>query len=100
HESGPGVMQLIGGADVSDYLDLISSQGREDEAWTALLESRTGERVPWDLHAVPESSWTVAGLPKLASRSGVIGSATVEERLPVLALPPSWETYLARLSRH
>src|SRR5215467_3251702 len=98
HESGPGVMQLIGGADVSDYLDLISSQGREDEAWTALLESRSGERVQWELHAVPESSRTVAALPKLASGCGVIVSATVEERCPVLALPSSWETYLARLS--
>jgi len=98
HESGAGVMQLLGGPDVSDYLDLISSQGREDEAWTALLESRSAERVQWDLHAVPESSRTVAELPKLASGCGVIVSATVEERCPVLALPSSWETYLARLS--
>src|SRR5215471_17777136 len=98
HESSPGVMQLIGGTDVSDYLDLISSQGREEEAWTALLESRTAERVQWDLHAVPESSRTVAELPKLASGCGLTVSATVEERCPVLALPSSWETYLARLS--
>jgi CelD/BcsL family acetyltransferase involved in cellulose biosynthesis len=37
-------------------------------------------------------------LPKLASGCGGIVSATVEERCPVLALPSSWETYLARLS--
>jgi len=98
HETAPGSMALIGGADVSDYLDLISSHGREEEAWTALLESRTAERVTWDLHAVPESSRTVADLPRLASGCGVTVSATVEERCPVLALPSSWETYLARLS--
>src|SRR5262245_3075792 len=98
HESSPGVMHVLGGADVSVYLDLISSKGREEEAWTALLESRTAERVQWDLHAVPESSWTVAELPKLASGCGLTVSATVEERCPVLALPSSWETYLARLS--
>src|SRR5262245_52091804 len=82
HESSPGVMQLIGGVDVSDYLDLISSQGREEEAWTALLESRTAERGQWHLHAVPETSPTVTGLPALASACGLTASATVEERCP------------------
>ena len=98
YESAPGSLQLIGGADVSDYLDLISLQGREEEAWMALLQSRTAERVEWELHAVPESSPTVAGLPPLAAACGLAVSATVEERCPVLALPPSWEFYLARLS--
>ena len=98
YESAPGSLQLIGGADVSDYLDLISVQGREEEAWMALLQSRTAERVEWDLHAVPETSPTVAALAPLAAACGLTVSATVEERCPVLALPPSWETYLARLS--
>ncbi len=98
YESAPGSLQLIGGADVSDYLDLISLQGREEEAWMALLQSRTAERVDWELHAVPETSPTVAGLAPLAAACGLTVSATVEERCPVLALPPSWETYLARLS--
>jgi CelD/BcsL family acetyltransferase involved in cellulose biosynthesis len=97
-ESAPGTLQLIGGPDVSDYLDLISLQGREEEAWMALLQSRTAERVEWELHAVPEISPTVAGLAPLAAACGLTASATVEERCPVLALPSSWETYLARLS--
>jgi CelD/BcsL family acetyltransferase involved in cellulose biosynthesis len=98
YESLSGSLQLIGGADVSDYLDLISVQGREEEAWMALLQSRTAERVEWELHAVPEASSTVAALPPLAAACGLTVSATVEERCPVLALPTSWETYLARLS--
>src|SRR5262249_62360381 len=56
YESAPGSLQLIGGADVSDYLDLISLEGREEEAWMALLQSRTAERGEWDLPAVPETS--------------------------------------------
>src|SRR6058998_3068906 len=56
YESAPGALQLIGGADVSDYLDLISLQGREEEAWMALLQSRTAEHVEWELHTVPEMS--------------------------------------------
>ncbi|HKC97675.1 MAG TPA: GNAT family N-acetyltransferase [Methylomirabilota bacterium] len=98
YESAPGSLQLIGGADVSDYLDLISLEGREEEAWMALLQSRTAERVEWHLHAVPETSPTVAGLAPLAAACGLAVSATVEERCPVLALPPSWDTYLAHLS--
>jgi CelD/BcsL family acetyltransferase involved in cellulose biosynthesis len=98
YESSPESLQIIGGADVSDYLDLIAVEGREEEAWMALLQSRTAERVEWELHAVPESSPTVAALPPLAAACGLAVSATVEERCPVLGLPPSWETYLARLS--
>jgi len=98
YESSPGSRQAIGGADVSDYLDLISVEGREEEAWMALLQSRTAERVEWALHAVPETSPTVGALPPLAAACGLTASPTVEERCPVLALPSSWETYLASLS--
>jgi len=98
YESAPGSLQLIGGADVSDYLDLVSREGREEEAWMALLQSRTAEHVEWELHAVPEISPTIAALPPLAAACGLTVSATVEERCPVLALPSSWDTYLARLS--
>ncbi len=98
YESAPGSLQIIGGADVSDYLDLIAVRGREEEAWMALLQSRTAEPVEWALHAVPEASPTVTALPPLAAACGLDVSTTVEERCPVLALPSSWETYLASLS--
>ena len=98
YESSSGSLEILGGADVSDYLDLIAVQGREEEAWMALLQSRAAERVEWALHAVPEASPTVIALPTLAAACGLGVLATVEERCPVLALPPSWEAYLARLS--
>jgi len=64
----------------------------------ALLQSRTAERVDWELHAVPAASPTVTALPQLAAACGLAVSATVEERCPVLALPTSWDSYLASLS--
>ena len=64
----------------------------------ALLQSRSGERVEWELHAVPAASPTVTALTQLAAACGLSASVTVEERCPVLALPSSWETYLASLS--
>ena len=98
HEVEPGVLTLLGGADISDYLDLIALAGREEEAWMALLQSRAAERVVWDLHAVPGRSPTVTLLPQLAAACGLSASVTVEERCPVLMLPSSWDEYLASLS--
>ncbi len=98
-EREPGVWTLVGGADISDYLDVIAVAGREIDAWTALLESRaSAPPAVWELHAVPGASPTVTQLPGL--HSGVV-TATVEERCPVLALADTWEAYLVRLtSKH
>ena len=89
---------LVGGADVSDYLDLIALRDREDEAWAALLGSRAADRTIWELHAVPAGSPTVTTVPTLAGAAGLDVSVTVEERCPILALPESWDALLASLS--
>lgn len=97
YEAEPGVWRILGGVDVSDYLDLMVPAGREEEAWTALLGARAAAPVQWDLHAVPAVSPTVTVLPALAPAFGLSGAATVEERCPVLPLPASWEAYLEAL---
>jgi CelD/BcsL family acetyltransferase involved in cellulose biosynthesis len=100
-EAGPGLMRLVGGADVSDYLDLLVVAGREEEAWSALLQSRAADRTVWQLHAVPAASPTVTAMPGIAATCGLTAFATVEERCPVLDLPESWDDYLAALpSKH
>ena len=97
YESAPGVMTLVGGAAVSDYLDLLALAGREEGAWNALLESRAAERAVWELHAVPAASPTVSLVPALAPSHALRAEVTLEERCPVLTLPRSWEEYLATL---
>jgi CelD/BcsL family acetyltransferase involved in cellulose biosynthesis len=97
YERSEGVLELIGGPDVSDYLDLLAVAGREEEAWTALLAAR-GASPAWLLHAVPAASPTVTALPSLASVADVPVAVSVEERCPVLPLPGSWDQYLAGLS--
>jgi CelD/BcsL family acetyltransferase involved in cellulose biosynthesis len=99
YEREPGVWALVGGSDISDYLDLIAVAGRELDVWAALLESRAATSAAvWELHAVPAGSPTVQGLPGLLP--GTV-TATVEERCPVLELAPTWDAYLARLtSKH
>jgi CelD/BcsL family acetyltransferase involved in cellulose biosynthesis len=95
YEREAGMWALVGGADISDYLDLIAVAGREMEAWTALLQSRGAAPAVWEIHAVPATSPTVTTLPGLEPAAI---TATVEERCPVLALPDTWDAYLARLS--
>src|SRR5215468_750378 len=94
----PARLRLLGGIDVSDYLDLIAPAGREDEVWQSLLQHRAAERVEWDLHAIRAASPTMTLLPSLAPAHGLQVTSTVEERCPVLALPSSWDEYLATLS--
>jgi CelD/BcsL family acetyltransferase involved in cellulose biosynthesis len=98
YEAASGVFELIGGADVSDYLDLLARAGAEEEAWTALLQSRAAARDRWVLHAVPAASPTVRALPALAGSCSLAATVELEERCPVLTLPSSWDAYLASLS--
>jgi CelD/BcsL family acetyltransferase involved in cellulose biosynthesis len=97
HEAEPGLLRLLGGVDVSDYLDLIAEAGREIEVWSALVAARPVTRPLWDLHSVPATSPTVTRVPALAAEQGIEVSVAVEERCPVLELPATWDAYLAGL---
>ena len=97
YEASPGLLRIAGGTDVSDYLDLIAEAGREEEAWRAILKSRASSPAVWDFHAVPAASPTARVLGELAAPWGLAVSSVVEDRCPVLALPGSWEDYLASL---
>jgi len=98
YEVEPGVLEVIGGADVSDYLDLLVAQGLEEDAWTALLQGRAADRARWVLHAVPAASPSVRLVPALAGSCSLQVTVEREERCPVLALPATWDAYLASLS--
>jgi CelD/BcsL family acetyltransferase involved in cellulose biosynthesis len=98
YEAEPGLLRLLGGVDVSDYLDLLAEAGRESDVWAALLASRPAPRPVWDLHSVPAASPTVTRLPALAAEHGVDVTVAVEERCPILALPATWDAYLAGLA--
>jgi CelD/BcsL family acetyltransferase involved in cellulose biosynthesis len=98
YEEEPGLWRIVGGVDVSDYLDLIAAPGREDEVWEALLQHRAAERAVWHLRGIREASPTATRLPGLAAAHGLACAVEREERCPVLRLPESWDAYLAMLS--
>jgi CelD/BcsL family acetyltransferase involved in cellulose biosynthesis len=98
YEEAPGRQRIIGGVDISDYLDVIAVAGREEEVWHALLEHRAAEPAEWDLHGIRAASATATLVPALAPAYGLVAAVEREDRCPVLALPKSWDEYLARLS--
>jgi CelD/BcsL family acetyltransferase involved in cellulose biosynthesis len=98
YEDGPGRQRIIGGVDVSDYLDLIAVAGREEEIWRALLQHRSGQPGEWDLHGIRAASATATVVPALAPGHGLRVTVEREDRCPVLALPKTWDEYLTRLS--
>jgi CelD/BcsL family acetyltransferase involved in cellulose biosynthesis len=98
YEEKQGAWTLVGGADVSDYLDLLVLPGREGEVWGALLHHLASDNAALTLHSVPASSETVSLLPRLGPAHGFSVKVEREERCPVLDLPGSWEGYLSSLN--
>ncbi|HKW93008.1 MAG TPA: GNAT family N-acetyltransferase [Methylomirabilota bacterium] len=98
YEDVPGRRRIIGGVDVSDYLDAIAVAGREEEVWQALLQHASTQSAEWDLHGIRGASPSATLLPALAPGCGRKATVEREDRCPVLALPKSWDEYLGRLS--
>jgi CelD/BcsL family acetyltransferase involved in cellulose biosynthesis len=93
-EAEAGEYQILGGRDVSDYLDVIAAAGQEKVVWQALLEHRAGERATWALYSIRAASPTLTVVPTLVGAVGLSAVVSREERCPVLDLPASWEAYL------
>ncbi|HET7875391.1 MAG TPA: GNAT family N-acetyltransferase [Methylomirabilota bacterium] len=96
-EAEPRRLRILGGVDVSDYLDVIARADGEEEVWHALLQHRAAQAGEWDLHCIRAGSPTLRVVPGLAGSYGLSARVEREERCPVLALPGSWDEYLGRL---
>lgn len=106
HCSNEGLrtLRLIGGVEVSDYLDIIASSEKQQLVFAALWRFLTGEHGNrWDvldLHNVPASSPSLTLLPDMARGTpGFRVSIEVEDVCPVINLPSTWEQYLSLLDR-
>jgi CelD/BcsL family acetyltransferase involved in cellulose biosynthesis len=97
HEDG--LLRFLGGTEVTDYMGPVATPGFED-SFAKELMGALDDRDDWswaDLRGLGEDSpW----LPRLADAAGSRGF-TVEPGLdavaPFLALPDSWDAYLAGL---
>src|SRR4029077_13572693 len=60
YEDDPGRERIVGGVDVSDYLDLIAPDGREEEVWATLLQHCATQTAAGDLHRTRGAAATAA----------------------------------------
>lgn len=94
-------LRLVGGTEISDYLDIIALSGHEREIWSAFLAYLL-ERPSWeilDLHNLPPSSPTREVVLSLKEEYGLKIEASLEDVCPLISLPESWEGYLQMLDK-
>jgi CelD/BcsL family acetyltransferase involved in cellulose biosynthesis len=103
-QDGQTLLQFVGGVEISDYLDFIVMQGREEEVYRALMLYLRDEAPAWDLldlHCLPGHSPTRAGLlcQACAECCSEDVQAQQEEAAPYIPLPDDWEVYLGTLDK-
>ncbi len=92
------------GAPVSDYLDPLIDPAHERQAWSIILKVfsrlRSGQRPNVTLHNIRDAAPCRAILREVAPTEGFTFEEKQVEATPVLALPRSWDDYLATLDAH
>ncbi len=94
---------LVGGVEVSDYLDIIVTPVDAAAVYANLAAWLTGPLAPaWDLFElvnVPAASPTLAAFPThLPPQWSVV--ARQEDVCPLIRLPADWDSYLDLLDKH
>lgn len=101
-QDGLEVVQLVGGVDVSDYLDFVVAKGWEGEVYDSLLRYLCNQAPPWDLldlHNLPTQGPTLGGVLSQVHTQCIVGEPQKEEATPYIPLSGDWEAYLAALSK-
>jgi CelD/BcsL family acetyltransferase involved in cellulose biosynthesis len=91
---------LVGSPDVCDHLDLAAAPGREQAVCRALIEHLRGSEAVDRLELGPFRPDSIVALALLpaARELGLPAAVSPDEELFELALPSSWDDYLAALS--
>jgi CelD/BcsL family acetyltransferase involved in cellulose biosynthesis len=95
------IVSLVGGTEISDFLDLIVDRDNA-EALTTVLVSAIREHLSWkrlDLHGLQEYSRTPACLESEYARHEIKVEVQLEDVSPSVELKGSWDAYLASLSK-
>jgi len=100
-EDGRTVIQLVGGTDISDYLNVIALPDYRDQVYQATFEFLTSELADWDeidLHCIPAAS-PYRPFHEAALKRKLTIQRWVEDVCPVIPLPATWDDYLAMLDK-
>ena len=95
------VLSFLGGTDLVDYHDFITSEQPGQRFFDALMShlDADGEADAVELLSIPDGSATLDGLPAAARSVGWSVEVETEDVAPRLALPRTWDEYMASLSR-
>lgn len=94
-------IQLMGGADVTDYLDIVATERDVRRVWSAVIAHLSSMRERWDaldLHCVPQWSPSHAIVAELLSRHTTV-RIVQEEVCPVVRLGGSFDAYVRTLPK-
>jgi CelD/BcsL family acetyltransferase involved in cellulose biosynthesis len=100
-EDGRTVIQLVGGTDISDYLNVIVLPDHRDRIYQTIFEFLTtglADRDEIDLHCIPAES-PYQPLHEAAMQQGLVVQRQVEDVCPIIPLPATWDDYLAMLDK-
>jgi CelD/BcsL family acetyltransferase involved in cellulose biosynthesis len=98
---GQIVIQLVGGVDICDYLDIIALPHYKDQVYQNIFEFFTTELTDWDqidLHCIPATS-PFEALDEAAKQHQLVAQRRVEDVCPFIPLPSTWDEYLALLDK-
>ena len=94
-----GTASFIGSADVCDYLDFVVTPGMEADFFNVLLDDLRGNGIKrLDLESLRPDSAALMHLTSVARRRGYAIVCEAEDVSLELALPATWDEYLAMLT--
>ena len=96
-----GIARFVGSANVSDYLDLIVKQGSETEFLTTILnEIQKAGIKKLELESLRPDSTVMRYLVPIAKSNGNVVEIVSTDVSLDIALPATWDSYLASLTTH
>lgn len=96
-----GTVRFLGSTDLFDYHDFIVLEGREGPFYEALIDyiERDADWRVLELESLRAGSPALELLPALAEARGFSVEIVQEDVAPVLALPDTWDDYVASLPK-
>jgi len=99
--NGRTVLQLVGGTDICDYLDIIASPGHKNVVYQVIFKFLATELTDWDeidFHCIPAAA-SYQALREAATQQRLVVQRRVEDVCPIIPLPATWDDYLAMLDK-
>jgi CelD/BcsL family acetyltransferase involved in cellulose biosynthesis len=97
------VVRTVGCEAVSDYLNVISHKGAEEQVFSAVFEFMLSSDAPaWDsfnLCNIHEDASIIARFPDFARQFNLVAEIIEEDVSPFVMLPDTYDEYLDRLDK-